>query len=225
MLPWVEREREPLRWLRLVAAIGVAEAGTQFDLPVSPIGRERLTQLLPPADGRPRVGLHVGARDPARRWPAAAFATVADVLIDRCDAHIILTGAIDERVLTADVRGRMRGDAVDRAGETTLDELAAVVASLDLLITNDTGVSHVAAATRTRSIVLFGPTRPERWAPLDQELHTAIDATQGVAEVNRAAALRDLPPETVIEAAWAALGLGAAARESSLESEWVACAG
>ena len=59
---------------------------------------------------------------------------------------------------------------------TDLGEFAAVISALDLLVTNDTGASHVAAATRTPSVVLFGPTRPDRWAPLDRSRHQVIDA-------------------------------------------------
>jgi len=43
-------------------------------------------------------------------------------------------------------------------------------------VTNDTGASHLAAASETPSVVLFGPSRPEQWGPLDRELHDLIDA-------------------------------------------------
>jgi hypothetical protein len=94
----------------------------------------------------------------------------------------------------------MRRETIDLAGQTGLGEFAAVVAALDLLVTNDTGASHVAAATRTRSVVLYGPSRPERWAPLDQDVHCRIDALAHVAGSDGAAALQHLRVEPVLAA-------------------------
>src|ERR687897_1810383 len=97
----------------------------------------------------------------------------------------------------------MTATALDLAGMTNLGELAAVISSLDLLITNDTGVSHVAAATRTPSVVLFGPTRPDRWAPLDRRRHHVIDATTSSgAPTDGAAALQRLSVDQVLAACW-----------------------
>ncbi|MDP9375346.1 MAG: hypothetical protein M3Q65_23435, partial [Chloroflexota bacterium] len=68
------------------------------------------------------------------------------------------------------------GPALDLAGRTDLGLFAATIARLDLLVTNDTGASHLAAAAGTPSVILFGPSRPERWAPLDRERHRPVDA-------------------------------------------------
>jgi ADP-heptose:LPS heptosyltransferase len=95
----------------------------------------------------------------------------------------------------------MTAAALDLAGMTDLGELAAVISALDLLVTNDTGVSHVAAATRTPSIILFGPTRPDRWAPLDRRRHQVIDATSYPgAPADGVAALQALSVDNVFAA-------------------------
>jgi ADP-heptose:LPS heptosyltransferase len=100
----------------------------------------------------------------------------------------------------------MRAPALDLAGRTDLGRFAAVVGKLDLLITNDTGASHVAAAAGTRSVVLFGRSRPSRWAPLDRDRHQVIDALARAAPGTAAAdALRLLPLAPVLAAAAAAL--------------------
>lgn len=198
VLNWVENEPEPLRWLRLVATVGATADQLHLDMPTTVQERRTAAALIGPADGRPVIGLHVGASDPARRWPGASFAALADMLASQFDARIVLTGAVADSELTASVRGAMEASATDLTGLTTLGEFAAVIAALDLLVTNDTAASHIAAATRTRSVVLFGPTRPERWAPLDLSLHHIVDATANApAGMDGATALQALPPAFV----------------------------
>jgi ADP-heptose:LPS heptosyltransferase len=100
----------------------------------------------------------------------------------------------------------MNAPAIDLAGMTELGEFAAVISALDLLVTNDTGASHVAAATHTPSIVLFGPTRPDRWAPLDRRRHQVIDAASYPgAPADGAAALQALAVDVVLAACLEAL--------------------
>jgi ADP-heptose:LPS heptosyltransferase len=200
-LSWVESEPEPLRWLRLVEAIGAAPAGLHTEFPVTAAERATAAALIGPPDGRPVVGLHIGASDPSRRWPAESFAGLGARLAEQRQARIVLTGSDQERSLTAAVRRAMKTPAIDLAGMTGLGEFAAVISALDLLVTNDTGASHVAAAMRTPSVVLFGPSRPDRWAALDRRRHQVIDATSyRGALADGAAALRALPVEDVLAA-------------------------
>src|SRR5215212_3449559 len=111
-LSWVESESEPLRWLRLAAAIGAAPADRQIEFPLTPAERSRAAALIGPPDGRPVIGLHVGASDPSRRWPAESFANLGDILAERHQARIVLTGSDQERPLTASVRRSMKRPAI-----------------------------------------------------------------------------------------------------------------
>ncbi len=200
-LHWVESEPESLRWLRLAEAIGAAPAGLHVDLPVTPAERTRVAALIGPRNEHLVIGLHAGASDPSRRWPAESFARLGDRLAEQRQARIVLTGSEQERALTESVHHMMTAAALDLAGMTDLGGLAAVISALDLLITNDTGVSHVAAATRTPSIILFGPSRPERWAPLDRRRHWVIDTTSYPgAPADGAAALQALSVDDVLTA-------------------------
>ncbi len=206
VLNWVESEPEPMRWLRLAQALGAAPSGLHTEFPVTPAERARAAALIGPPDGHPVIGLHVGASDPDRRWPAESFSRLGARLAEERQARIVLTGSDQERPLTARVRRAMNAPAFDLAGMTNLGEFAAVISALDLLVTNDTGASHVAAATGTPSIVLFGPTRPDRWAPLDRRLHQVIEAGSypGV-PADGAAALRALAVDDVLAACLGAL--------------------
>ncbi|HEX5828188.1 MAG TPA: glycosyltransferase family 9 protein [Candidatus Limnocylindrales bacterium] len=178
-LPWVEAEHEIVRWLRLVGHLGIAGDDTRLELPVAPDadtqGEAVLAEALPPRAGRPLVIVHPGASAALRRWPARGFATVVDRLVAE-GADIVLTGQAGERPLTALVRSLVAKPerVADLAGRTSLDELAGILRRADLLVANDTGVSHVAAALGTPSVVVFVGTDPVRWAPLDTTRHHAV---------------------------------------------------
>lgn len=199
-LPYPDDSNEVLRWLALAAALGAPIGDTALELRPAAADAARAEALLAPAAGRPRVGLHLGAKDPTRRWPPRQFAALAIALRRLCGASIVLTGGGHERGLTAQVPG------LDLAGQTDVGSFAALVAQLDLLVTNDTGASHLAAAVGTPSVVLFGPTRPAEYAPLDAERHRVVNALDHApAGRDGAEALRLLPIQPVLEAAVAQL--------------------
>jgi ADP-heptose:LPS heptosyltransferase len=109
------------------------------------------------------VVLHPGASSPTRRWPAERYAEVAEALAtDGWD--VVLTGAAGERELGAAVRARMTAPATDLTGATSLGGLAALLRDSALLVGNDTGSAHLAAAVGARSVTVFLPGDPVRWA-------------------------------------------------------------
>jgi len=205
-LPHRTDRNEVLRWLQLVAAAGAAPDGYQAGFVLADRDVARARTLLPGPSEGPLIGLHVGAKDPARRWPATRFAALGQELRRRSGARFVLTGGAGELPATAVVRGMLDGGVTDLTARTTLGEFAAVLVGLDLLITNDTGASHLAAALGVPSVVLFGPTRPESYAPLDRELHRVVDAVEHApARLSPEATLRALPVEPVLAAALAQL--------------------
>jgi ADP-heptose:LPS heptosyltransferase len=197
-LPFADDQNEVLRWLDLLRLVG-AEADQSAITFRTTEANEREADALLAAARSPIVGVHVGAKDAVRRWPAAKFAALADALADRCNATIVLTGSGGERDLTAAVSSLMHHQPLDLAGRTDIGTFAALLKKLDLLVTNDTGASHLAAAMRTPSVVLFGPTRPHQFAPLDRDLHCVIDAMEVVGIDDGAEALRRLPVEAVLD--------------------------
>lgn len=121
------------------------------------------------------VCLHPGARFQSRRWPAARFAMVADALAAR-HWQIVLTGTDAEAPLTAAVRRNSACRPLDLAGATSLGGLAVLLKCAHLVICNDTGVSHLAAAVDARSVVIACGSDARRWAPADRSRHRTLAA-------------------------------------------------
>jgi len=165
---------EARKWLGLVAHVGATGRPTP-ELPILPEEEAEAGELAAPLDRkRPIVALHAGSRDPARRWAPERFAALADQLWDTRDCQVILTGSRDDAETNALVLRACRAPVADLSGQTSIGALAALLGRVDLLVTNDSGPSHVAWARGVRSVILFGPTSPARWAPLHGGLHRAV---------------------------------------------------
>jgi ADP-heptose:LPS heptosyltransferase len=177
LLPWPAQLPEAQRLLALLAHLGAPAVPATPDFP---LGRddyaEALALLRHHALDRDRlVCLHPGARMPTRRWWPERFAAVADTLIVS-GFHVVITGAPSEAALVEDVGRHMRQRAASVVGQTSLGGLAALLRLARLLICNDTGVSHVAAAVRSPSLVVACGSDVARWAPADRTLHRVLAA-------------------------------------------------
>lgn len=180
-LGFASNEHEILRWLRLVGVLGV-RTSPQLEFPLVPEDEDEL-KVVAQSSGidleSPIVALHPGAKEPERRWPPEAFSELADTLTEQLGAQVIITGTRNEIALGREIAGKMVHRPHLLSGRTSLGGLAALLSRAILLVTNDTGPSHLAAALRVPSVVLFGPTEPAGWAPLDTTRHKAIWSGHG----------------------------------------------
>lgn len=163
------------RLLGVTRALGIPDRGEALELPLTSTDLgERLSLVsrgvVPAGD---YACVHAGASIAARRWDPVAFAAVGDQLAQR-GLQVVLTGTPAERAITATVAAAMSRPAIDLAGRTSLGGLTAVLEGASVVITNDTGVSHLAAALATPSVVMFLASDPARWAPLAAARHRAV---------------------------------------------------
>lgn len=175
-LPWEEGEHEVLRYVRLVEHLGAASAGEHLEFPLTDADYRALqrchTHLPPPGT---YVCIHPGARLPSRRWHPQRFAEVADRLAEE-GMKIVLTGSSDESELVRAVQRTMRMPSLDLSGKTELGTLGALIGQARLVVSNDTGISHLAAAVATPSVIVSRGSDTERWAPLDHARHQVLSA-------------------------------------------------
>ena len=174
-IPWPDDLPEPNRYLTLVRALGIDAHDDTLWFPLTPHDRCEYAALEAQHGIEPErlIVLHPGAQLPSRRWPPARFAEVGDAL----SAHgwqIAITGTVNEAAITAAVLGAMTAPALYLTGSTTLGGLAALVDRARLVVCNDTGISHVAAAMRTPSTVIASGSDTRRWAPLDHTRHRVL---------------------------------------------------
>jgi heptosyltransferase-2 len=146
------------RYLETLAALGVPAV-------------ERTPRLYPSREDRPSADfaealgdspflvLAPGAQHATKRWPAERFAAVADRwLSERPNARAVLLGAATDIPAGAAVRAAMDRPVVDWVGRTSLAEMLRILNRAALVVTNDSGATHVAAALGRPTVAVFGPT-------------------------------------------------------------------
>ena len=91
-------------------------------------------------------------------------------MLEQSPVTIVLVGTESDRAAADAIVPRLGGNAIDLVGKTTTGQLAAVLRRCDLLLSNDGGVAHLAAAVHTRTLTVFGPSNDLAWRPLGGEI-------------------------------------------------------
>lgn len=170
------------------------------------------------AGGRPLVLLNPGAQyGDAKCWPAESFAQLADRLCEETGATVMLSGSPRERAILDEVQRAMKHAPVDLAAKgLTLGALKEVVRRCDLVVTNDTGPRHLAAAFGVPVVTIFGPTHPQ-WTEInfEYERKVAVKVFCGPCQKKRCPldhrCMRRITPEMVLQSAMGLLGVAKAA--------------
>jgi ADP-heptose:LPS heptosyltransferase len=164
--------REPLsaveHHLRALAVVGVKAAPRAPRIHLTDAEREFGRSVLSvklPGSG-PAVGLHVGNRWPSKRWPEERFASLVRVLSKQGVRVAVLAGPGEEALAGRIQRAAPQGVAALVAG-LALRPYWAVLASLDVLVTNDGSPLHAGPAVGTPTVGILGPTVPEIWFPYE----------------------------------------------------------
>jgi ADP-heptose:LPS heptosyltransferase len=207
-VPYAYYQPEIFRCLEVVGLVGAAPVTHEpvFELTERDHAQAR-TVLGEPT--RPRVVLHPGAADQRRRWPAERFAAVGDALA-AVGVEVLVTGTGRERALVDAVCAAMRLPARPVVDELTVPGLAALLAGSALLVANDTGPLHLAAAVGTRTVGLFWVGNMINSAALERTRHRPLiswtiqcpecgaDCTRSVRCRHAVSFIADIPVDEVV---------------------------
>jgi heptosyltransferase-2 len=173
----IKRRHQMYYYLELLSSLGLEIGEPEFRLSPSIEENETGRALLAGSNvdlSLPLVGINPGATyGSARRWYPERFAAVADQLIEEFSAEIIIFGGKAERDIALDIIKNIKGKSVDLSGKADIASLIGIFPFLDLLITNDSGPMHLAAALSVPVVAIFGPTDPATTSPFG-DIHSVV---------------------------------------------------
>jgi heptosyltransferase-2 len=151
--------------LQVVAALGAHADDVSLAARCDAADRQHAAHLVALWPPGLRIALHPGSGgySRARRWDPAKWASVADALILRYGAQVVLVGTPADGA--DEVQQGMRLPVTNLARQTTLPQLAALLGQCDLFLGADSGVMHLAAAAGVPVVALFGPSNHLAWGP------------------------------------------------------------
>ncbi|PIN70369.1 glycosyl transferase [Candidatus Woesearchaeota archaeon CG11_big_fil_rev_8_21_14_0_20_43_8] len=168
-VPYNDRQHVVQVYLDMLREIGIkAEADRlvklMFDANDESIAKQLVVRLK-----KPIIGICATSAESAgsRRWPQERFAELSDQLIKDFQASIIFFGIPSDEKYNDEIIDMISEskNVLNAAGKTTLKQLYALIERCDLVVSNDTGPMHISAAMDTKTLGLFGPNTPVRFAP------------------------------------------------------------
>ena len=179
---WKNKRHESLYYLNLIKEIEkkilktatVSDEISAIDLNVSDERRAEAREILE-KNGvdltRQTVALGVGSTNStAKRWQAESYANLNDLLQNELNCNVILVGANNEIDVSDEVFEKSEIKPLILTGKTSLAEAVAILAEIDLLVSNDMGLAHIAPAVGTKTLVIFGPTNEKTTQPIGSEI-------------------------------------------------------
>jgi lipopolysaccharide heptosyltransferase II len=158
---------EIARRLEIVESVGVQILNPTLELFLSERDEREasdfLDSLMIPSY-LPLIGLHPGAKDLFKQWPASHFVELGNRLVQHLGCQVLVTGGQGETALVESIASQIK-DAIPLAGKLSLRPFAALVKRFSLMISNDTGPMHIAFAVETPTVALFTPTDPKLCGP------------------------------------------------------------
>jgi heptosyltransferase-2 len=159
MTPVPELYAAPLRRLGLQAPLPALEL--HVDTESQEAVQQHLTQTFPESFDRPLLAVAPGARWHTKRWPVDRFASVAQELAQQHQAAVVILGDAHDAPLAQELYQRLTLPVLNSAGQLALRHTAALLQRCRLLLCNDSGLMHMAAALGVPVVTIFGPTVQE----------------------------------------------------------------
>jgi ADP-heptose:LPS heptosyltransferase len=161
------RKHHGARNLDILAPLEINEEDLRSDLLLTEDEQKEADKFLSPLRKRHKllVGIHPGAGHPENRWAPEKYASVAGRLAKEYNAGIIITSGPMDREPVESIKKHLQCEYL-LVENSPIRKVAAIINSLDLFLANDTGIMHVAGASKVNLLSLFGPSDPLLWAPI-----------------------------------------------------------
>lgn len=173
-MPYPNYGPEPERHVLLMEHLGIPEKGNELEFPILEQDQADFNELQIPVQPGQYVCIHPGSRGSWRQWPTENFAAIADYCTEQGYTAVI-TGTAGELPIVEEVISKMKYPAINTAGTTNLGAIGILIKNSRALVSNCTGVSHMASAFKTPSIVISMDGEPERWGPINKQIHRTIN--------------------------------------------------
>jgi lipopolysaccharide heptosyltransferase II len=196
---------EVRRQLDLAAAVGCRTDNERLSFQVPDAATHRIRDLVR-CWGEPLVVVHPGASAASRRYPPEKYAQAIDLLVAETGCATVFTGDAGEDALVRSVCDAMAAASHVLVGALDLAELGALIGAADLLVSNNTGPAHIAAALGTPVVDLYALTNPQHtpWQVASRVLNHDVpcrNCCKSVCPAGHHDCLRKVAPETVAAAA------------------------
>jgi len=154
-------------YLKIVQTIAASETQVQFVFPPDPVAAGSINSLLTSqAVELDNYAVFIpGSAHSEKCWPTQRFAALADMIASQFQLSIVAAGTASERNIVESIKNQTNVPIVDLAGKTSLSELVALLKAARLVVSNDTGPGHIAAALGVPLVMIFGRSNPDRVAP------------------------------------------------------------
>lgn len=179
------RRYVPREYLRLLEPVGIFTEDVKKYIYWTKSGERKAREILAKIE-KPYevlVGIMPGAGNKVKQWPAARFAEVADYLIEKYKAHILIIGSAGNKIEIAEMLNAIRHrEKVTDTSYTSVDEVKALVNLLNLTVSVDTGPVFIAEALDIPTVDIAGSIDPYEMAPNDGKLHLVV-TSEGEPEI------------------------------------------
>lgn len=155
--PYAYYQHEVLRFLEVVALVGAVPVELEPRLQVTAADRAAADAVLGAGDpaARSLVAIHPGASDPRRRWPSSSFAAVADVLAGAGTTVLLVGHGADDERAAGEIEAATSAPAVNLVGRLSMPAMVGVLGRCRLLVGNDSGPRHLAAAVGAATVGIY----------------------------------------------------------------------
>lgn len=216
---------EVRRQLDLVASVGAHTTNERLSLQLPPQATRHVCGLLEDIGldrNLPWIVMHVGATAPSRRYPPEKFAAAARELVSLHGVQILLSGTRPEIELVESIRAEMKCESFSLAGQLSIGQFAALISLAPLLVSNNSGPVHIAAAVNTPVVDIYALTNPQHtpWRVPHRTLYHDVPCKfcyKSICPLQHHDCLRLVSPEAVVKAALELLEAGQASRTVSAE--------